>query len=416
MPLVASRDGVDTLRMRFPAARVAAPAPRQDTGQTWMRVGRSSHPDAATAGADAAAQALQGGEAALLVVFAAHHYDAAALLRAVRIVAPDVPLVGCSTAGEIATSGPGDAGVVVTALGGPGLAVRTASGDTKLGLREAGAAAATCIEGMPAGEYQVLLLLTDGLAGDQQEIVRGAYGVAGATVPLVGGCAGDGLEMRRTVQLHGDEVLDGAVVGVALSSSRPLGIGVRHGWRPVGEPMLVTRSAENRVHSLDERPALDVYLEGLGAPEAAWHDAAEFTRFALTHPLGMARRIGEPQVRFVAEADFANRALVCIAEVPQGGLAWFMEGDDASVLAATDAACYDALAPLAGRPPAGILAFDCIARRGVLGDPGIVEEIQRIASQAGGAPVAGFYTYGEIARTKGLHGFHNQTLVVLAIG
>jgi hypothetical protein len=29
--------------------------------------------------------------------------------------------------------------------------------------------------------------------------------------------------------------------------------------------------------------------------------------------------------------------------------------------------------------------------------------------------VAGFYTYGEIARTHGMSGFHNQTLVVLSI-
>jgi hypothetical protein len=38
-----------------------------------------------------------------------------------------------------------------------------------------------------------------------------------------------------------------------------------------------------------------------------------------------------------------------------------------------------------------------------------------VASFAGGAPVAGFYTYGEIARTRGISGFHNQTLVVLAV-
>jgi hypothetical protein len=50
-----------------------------------------------------------------------------------------------------------------------------------------------------------------------------------------------------------------------------------------------------------------------------------------------------------------------------------------------------------------------------LGDPGIVKEIERVASHASGAPVAGFYTYGEIARTHGISGFHNQTLVVLAV-
>jgi hypothetical protein len=38
-----------------------------------------------------------------------------------------------------------------------------------------------------------------------------------------------------------------------------------------------------------------------------------------------------------------------------------------------------------------------------------------VAANASGAPVAGFYTYGEIARTRGISGFHNQTLVVLAL-
>jgi hypothetical protein len=51
----------------------------------------------------------------------------------------------------------------------------------------------------------------------------------------------------------------------------------------------------------------------------------------------------------------------------------------------------------------------------VLGDQGIKAEIDRVAAFANGAPVAGFYTYGEIARTQGMSGFHNQTLVVLAV-
>lgn len=52
----------------------------------------------------------------------------------------------------------------------------------------------------------------------------------------------------------------------------------------------------------------------------------------------------------------------------------------------------------------------------MLGEEGIEREIRRISGYAAGAPVAGFYTYGEIARTHGISGFHNQTLVVLAHG
>ena len=317
--------------------------------QRWLAVGRCGAADAGEAGRVAAREALQEREAKLLVVFCSDEYDLPALLKAINAESGGAPLIGCSTAGEIATSGPGDAGVVVVALGGDGFSVQTEmAADAAADLRGAGARVAGTLERAEPRPHRVLMLLTDGLAGDQQEIVRGAHSVAGAGVPLVGGCAGDGLKMQATFQLYGEQVLRNSVVGAAIASDAPLGIGVRHGWRAVGQPMLVTSSADNRVHSLDDQPALDVYLDRLDAPSEARTDPAAFTRFALTHPLGLDRRRGEEQVRFIGEANFEDRSLGCIAEVPQGGLAWFMEGDDDSVLAATDAACGDALAPLDG--------------------------------------------------------------------
>ncbi len=384
--------------------------------QRWTGTGRSAATGSLLAGREAVAGALDGrADAALLVVFFGSAHDPHALLAGIRSVAPGVPLVGCSTSGEIAADGPGDAGVVVMALGGPGFQVRTASADLRrAGLRRGGEQVAAAVAGVTA-PHTALVLLSDGLAGDQEELVRGVYGVLGASIPIVGGCAGDDLQMTRTTQLHDDRVLTGAVVGAALGSDAPLGIGVSHGWRRVGDPMLVTDSRENRVLSLDDEPALDVYLRRLDAPPEAWTDPAAFTRFALTHPLGLSRRRGE-HVRFVAEADLRDRSLGCVAHVPRGGLAWFMEGDADSVLAATDAACAAALVPLQGADPVGLLAFDCIARRGVLEPGGLAREIDRLSRSAAGAPVAGFYTYGEIARTSGTGGFHNQTLVVLAMG
>jgi hypothetical protein len=382
----------------------------------WFGVGSAEGVEE-DAGGRAADEALVHDDPKLLVVFSSPSHDLPALLREIRARSGDVPLIGCTTAGEIAAAGPRDASVVVTALGGDGFAVETAAAtEASRDLRAAGARVAQCLPAREDLPNRVLLLLSDGLAGDQQEIVRGAYGVLGAGVPLVGGCAGDDLKMTRTLQLHGDRVLTDSVVAAGIASDAPLGIGVRHGWRRVGEPMLVTASAGNRVYTLDDRPALDVYLEHLGAEESAGGDQEGLARLALTHPLGLSRPSGEDQVRFIGGGDFTERSLSCIAEVPQGALVWIMEGDAGSVLEATDAAGGDALAALDGRPPLGMIAFDCIARRGVLGDEGIQAEIDRLATIASGAPIAGFYTYGEIARTRGLRGFHNQTLVVLSIG
>ena len=381
----------------------------------WMGVGRSNATDPGVAAAEAFAGALRGPDPRLLIMFCSSSYDIEAFVAALNEHSGGVPLIGCSTAGEIGTSGPGDASVVVTALGGSGFSVATAAAkDASTRPRDAGGEAASCLAGLDYRPHKVLLMLSDGLSGHQQEIVRGAYGVAGAAVPLVGGCAGDDLAMKTTYQVCGDVVLTDSVVAAAIGSDAPLGIGVRHGWGAVGEPMVVTKSDNNRVHMLDNKPALDVYLDRLNASDQIRTDPAAFTRFAMTHPLGLSRRSTEPQVRFIGEADFETRSLICIAEVPQGALVWFMRGDRDSVLNATNGACADAVEHLES-PPLGFLAFDCIARRGVLGDEGIKFEVMRISELARGAPVAGFYTYGEIARTRGISGFHNQTLVVLAV-
>jgi hypothetical protein len=382
----------------------------------WFGVG-SYEGTQEQAGFTAVNDALVYDDPKLLIVFCSPAYDLGTLLRQIRARAGPVPLIGCTTAGEIAESGPNDASVVVTALGGRGFAVRTAvATSASRNLRDAGARVARSLPDRPDLPHKVLLLLSDGLAGDQQEIVRGAHGVLGAAVPLVGGCAGDDLRMSRTFQLYDDRVLTDAVVAAGIASDAPLGVGVRHGWRRVGEPMLVTSSMSNRVYTLDDRPALDTYLRHLGVTEPAQPDQEGLARLALTHPLGLSRPSGEDQVRFIGGGDFAERSLSCIAEVPQGALVWIMEGDTQSVLEATDAACGDSLAALGGRRPLGLIAFDCIARRNVLGEGGIRREISRLCAVAPGTPVAGFYTYGEIARTRGVRGFHNQTLVVLSIG
>ena len=126
----------------------------------------------------------------------------------------------------------------------------------------------------------------------------------------------------------------------------------------------------------------------------------------------MRRRVGEAHVRWVGDDDAPDGSLS--SSVPAGALVWLMESDVDGVQAATDAACREALDGLGGEPAAALLVLDCNARLLFLGD-GVADEVDRIVEHADGAAVAGLYTYGEIARTRGSAGFHQQTLVVLAI-
>jgi hypothetical protein len=371
----------------------------------WADVGRSAHPDAALAGREAARSALAGhDDARLVLVFASGTYDLAALAAAVAMVAGDVPVAGCSSAGEIDRSGAGADSVVVLALGGDGFSVSLAAVSASADPRDAGARAAACIGDVADREHRVLLLLTDGTSDRQPQIVRGAYSVAGAGVPLVGGMGSLPKHGEPPSLIFNGEILQDAVIGVAIGSDAPFGVGVRHGWRPVGEPMLVTRAAPGRVLELDGRPAAEVYRERLGGKQPV--------EVTLAHPLGMRRRVGEAHVRWVGDDDAPDGSLS--SSVPAGALVWLMESDVDGVQEATDAACREALDGLGGEPAAALVILDCNARLLFLGD-GVTDEVGRIIEHADGAAVAGLYTYGEIARTCGSAGFHQQTLVVLAI-
>src|SRR5437773_11171446 len=109
---------------------------------------------------------------------------------------------------------------------------------------------------MPPGAHRAARGTRRGL--DARRAARpGCHGVAGAAVPLVGGCAGDDLRMVATRQFFGADVLTDAVAGAAIGPDAPFGIGVRHGWRRVGAPLMVSSSGGNRVELHHERPALD---------------------------------------------------------------------------------------------------------------------------------------------------------------
>jgi hypothetical protein len=385
------------------------------TSRGWLQVGHAWDTDPRVAATAAVRQAIGGPDPRLLLVFASFEYDLRALLDGVAGEAPGVPMIGCSTAGEI---GPGPAlshGVVVVGFGGDFEVTTSCATGLLATARRVGEEVASGLLPLPAKRHQLVIMLTDALCGDQQDMIRGAYGVLGATVPLVGGGAGDNMRLVTSRQFYGGEILQDAVVAACVGTDAPIGLAVRHGWHCQGEPMVVTASDGNNVHTFDDLPALDVYLDRHDAPPGIEKDAMAFFDFALTRPLAVTRR-GDVAVRHVMGVDPEARTITCAGGVPKGAAVWLAAGDLESNLDAADAACADAIAGLGGVPLRALLVFDCAGRRAMLGDEGIVAERERMLRRAGDAPLAGFYTYGEVGRVKGVNGFHNQTVVAIALG
>ncbi|HEX6871045.1 MAG TPA: FIST N-terminal domain-containing protein [Micromonosporaceae bacterium] len=388
----------------------------------WIQVGHSTGGSGYAVAASAAGVAVAGpadaGPVRLLLVFASYELPADEVAEAVSAVAPGVPVIGCTGTREIGPRVADQPGVAVVGFGGDFDVTTSYAGDFNDDPRRAGEAAATGLLPLPDRPHRLALVLTDTLAGDQQELIRGAYRVLGATVPLVGGVAGDDITVpsQRVAawQLFDGKVLQDAVVAACLASEAPFGIAVRHGWRVNGEAMMITGSAGNEVYTLDDRPALDMYLRRHQAPPEIETEPGEFGRFALTRPLAIVRRDGVA-VRHVLGADPVTRTLSCAAGVPKGAAVWLASGDADSTLAAVDRAAAEAVAALHGASPLALLVFDCVGRRAILGEDGLAQEGQVLRRHAGTAPLAGFYSKGEIARVRGPSGFHNQTIVVCAV-
>jgi hypothetical protein len=395
------------------------PAAESGTAARWFGVGRSDAPNPATAGADAAAAAVAGRAAVLLVVFTSQEGDLAALLAGVRAAAGPAPqIIGCTTCGEIARDGSATETVVVAALGGAGLTVRTASAPVaEGGQRQAGTEVATALQetGRP---HDVLLILGDGRIGRQHDVVRGVYSVIGAQVPLAGACSGN-LTYSDGHQFHDDgsglRIHHGGVVAAMIGSDGPIGVGVAHGWRPTGEPMNLTETSGTRIFALDHQPALDVYLRRLGADDSVTADPGGFFSFTHAHPLGLSRRGGE-DIRVIQAADLSDRSVTCFADVPQGGIAWLMETDPDALIDGGAASCRQAVEGLGGARPIGVLEFDCVVRKLQLGPDGVDREIAGMREVIGDSPLAGFYSMGEIARAHGTRGMHHMTSVSVAFG
>jgi hypothetical protein len=386
---------------------------RSADDERWFAVTNLTDPSGIEARVDELL-AMSGEAPRLVLAFGSSKIPRPQLREALDRALPDTSVVGCTTSGLVHSEPSVGGEIQLVVLGGPGFGVETALTDYESGCRAAGQLVGQVV---PSGEElnRTLMLLCDGLEGDVADLVRGAYSVCGAGVSIVGGCAGDDLAMEQTFQFVDDHWLSGGVAAAGLTSTGPIGIGVAHGWAAVGEPMVVTASDGTSVLTLDDVPALDQYLSVVGA-DHTFESSADFARFAQTRPLGLDDG-GSGQVRFVTGGDFERRSLDFLVHIPEGQLAWVMNGDRQSVIDATMTSARQALAQLDGRPPLGVVAFDCVARRSVVGAETVADEIEALKTPMPlGTPIGGFYTYGEIARTGGALGLHHQTMVVAAFG
>jgi hypothetical protein len=362
----------------------------------------------------------------LLIVFASVQYDQKKMIEGVRSVAPDSLLVGCSTSGEITTNGPTKHSVAVMAIKSPKIKY-FASIDENVSAnpRLAGKSVADKVKAQVGKEVlKSFMMFPDVLAGNGADMVRGILDSLGEHFPVVGGAPGDDFLFKQTYQYINDNVYSGSIVGLGMTGEFKIGIGVKHGWIPIAEPMIVTKSEGAVVHEINGAPAIKVYEDYFGKEEASVLRTEALARLVITYPLGMkVAGSDELLIRDPITVDDKG-SITCAAEIPQGSEVRLMVGGREKAIKAAQTAAQNAMEQLEENEPKAIIIFNCIAREKLFGTRS-GEEIDAIQEVVGKeVPIIGFYTYGEQAplggEVKNIEQcnsvFHNETAVIVIIG
>ncbi len=393
-----------------------------------MGIGVSSQADVFAAGQEAALQVvshLAGRKPDMVLVFSSIRFADPRMLKAVRSVTGMAPLIGCTDAGGIVTSGPKRRSVtVIGLLSKEGTFVTSVERGISQHPRLSGERLADTLLRKATQPPRCLLSFPDGLTASGSEVLAGMEKKVGRKAALAGATAADDLYFQKTFQFFDDEILTDSVPGVLMCGGMKVGIGVRHGWSPVGRPRRVTRASGHIVYELDGRPAVSIYEEflGLKRDELMQEPLASVT---LTYPLGTEVK-GQSEY-LLRDAIRVGRAgsLICMGNVLEGSDVRLMIGGYESALEAAQQSACDALDQLAGEKLRGALVFCSVARQKMLGSE-FQGEIDVIRDALGGSGVrlGGFYSYGEIApanRTRRRMGqsaplFHNESVVVVTLG
>ena len=253
------------------------------------------------------------------------------------------------------------------------------------------------------------LLSASGKMIDGETLVRSIEETTGSQINLFGGMAGDDITFTGTYVFTNDRSTDYGMVSLVLNEEKITLQGMAiSGWRPMGVFRTVTKSEGNLIYTIDNEPALEMYLRFLGADKSSADDQVKFfDSIGIHYPFQIERENREPKMCNPVGYDKEKGALMCESDVLQGSRFRFSTPPDFDIIETVISKAGELKDHAHGEADA-LLIFSCAGRLSTLG-PMAHEENEGL-TRIWNVPMAGFYTYGEFGRAiNGKHEFHSTT-------
>jgi hypothetical protein len=331
------------------------------------------------------------------------------LMDQVKMAYPRAHIMGCSTAGEICGTQVSDDSLVATAVSFEH--TRLKGGQIRLSQVENSYQVGKSLAQMlDSPDLVHALVLSDGLAINGSDLVRGLVEHLPDRVTVTGGLAGDGDRFGETLVFWDSVPTEDTIAILGLYGDRlKVGYGSLGGWDSFGPERTITRSKGNVLYELDGRSVLELYKRYLG------EHAKGLPATGLLFPLSLRTKAGETGVvRTILSVNERDQSLTFAGDVPEGAYARFMKANfDRLIDGAAGAAKTSFQAMGSVSPDLGIL-ISCVGRKLVLKQR-VEEEVEGVRDVLGEhAILAGYYSYGEICpfTLGGKCELHNQTMTI----
>lgn len=267
----------------------------------------------------------------------------------------------------------------------------------------------------PAFILVTTLLTRTGKLLDGEGMVRHIEDIAGPDITMFGGMAGDDITFTGTWVFTKDKSTDYGMAVLVLDENKIELHGLAFsGWKPMGVSRMATKSEGNLLYTIDDRPALEMYLHYLGHKENSLADQINFfNTIGVHYPFQIERENREPKMCAPIGYDKEKNALVCESDVPQGSRLRFSTPPDFDIIETVISKAGEIKKEQNAEAEA-LLIFSCAGRLSALG-PMAHEENEGLY-KVWNAPMAGFYTYGEFGKgLNGKHEFHSTTCSWVAL-
>ena len=376
--------------------------------------------DAGRTAGEALLRHFGAGQLKAVLVYATMNHDQPVLLAALReTVGKDVLILGCSVQGTVSNDLLTEDGFALGVMGFGGdiecsIAIEREIQDSPT---EKGRRLAQALKRDLGSEPKIVILIYDPLCGiDVEAMLEGVRPQIDCA--LVGGAAGQPWGIpQQTFQYWGDEVLSKGVVGLAISGTFDVELGLCHGTVPTGIASVITKADGNRILEIDGRPAVEVWRETTGCGEEEMAHQSHFAAWALGVEVAGPDGQTDHVIRGAFGFDLKSQAIIFQAAIPAGTRVMLHHRTVEKVLQGTEVMAEDLAKRLDGCKPWAALGFECAARTyPFLGQSNTRREHEQLrAAVAPNAQWLGMMAWGEIGPCAQKPSFHNYTYLLAVL-